>query len=262
MNNDQKLLTNKLKYEGEKFDTVYGALTITKYNNVKNIAVRFDVTGYETTTRLCHILSGQVKDKLLPSVVGVGIVGDEVISHNGKLAREYVVWKSMLLRCYDKEVKIKQPTYTECETSENFKHLEFFNRWCNAQVGFNSVDDHSKPFVLDKDVLIKGNKLYSEDTCCFVPSEVNVALTKSDKSRGDLPVGVTLNKQGTGYVARVQIGNGKRQHLGTYATQEEAFYVYKGAKESYIKKIANKWKDQIDLRAYEALMRYQVEITD
>jgi ATP-dependent exoDNAse (exonuclease V) beta subunit len=141
--------------------------------------VRFDVTGYETTTRLCHILSGQIKDKLLPSVVGVGIVGDEDISHNGKLTREYVVWKSMLLRCYDKEVKIKQPTYTECETSENFKHLEFFNKWCNTQVGFNSVDDHSKPFVLDKDVLIKGNKLYSEDTCCFVPSEVNVALTRA-----------------------------------------------------------------------------------
>jgi hypothetical protein len=109
---------------------------------------------------------------------------------------------------------------------------------------------------------VKGNKIYSEDTCCFVPMEINVALTKSDKSRGKYLVGVTLNKQGTGYVARVQVGGGKRKHLGTYATQTLAFAAYKQGKEDYIKSLANKWKDQIDPRVYEALMGYQVEITD
>ena len=47
-----------------------------------------------------------------------------------------------------------------------------------------------------------------------------------------------------------------------FKTPEEAFYVYKEAKETYIKEVANRWKDQIDPRVYEALMKYEVEITD
>ena len=45
-------------------------------------------------------------------------------------------------------------------------------------------------------------------------------------------------------------------------TPEEAFLAYKKDKEAYIKDVANKWKDKIDPRAYEALMNYEVEITD
>ena len=42
----------------------------------------------------------------------------------------------------------------------------------------------------------------------------------------------------------------------------EAFNAYKKAKENYLKELANKWKGKIDPRAYEALMNYEVEITD
>ena len=53
-----------------------------------------------------------------------------------------------------------------------------------------------------------------------------------------------------------------REYLGQFNSPEQAFYAYKLSKEAYIKEVANKWKDQIDPRAYEALMNYQVEITD
>ena len=55
---------------------------------------------------------------------------------------------------------------------------------------------------------------------------------------------------------------GKTVYLGSFKTKNEAFFVYKEAKEAYIKELATKWRSQIDLRAYEALMSYQVEITD
>ena len=38
--------------------------------------------------------------------------------------------------------------------------------------------------------------------------------------------------------------------------------IYKQAKEAFIKEQAEKWESQIDPRAYEALMKYTVEITD
>ena len=221
MNNAQKLLAHKLLYEGESFDTFYGVLTIIKYDNAKNITVKFNTTGYETVTRLDHILSGQVKDKLLPSVVGVGITGDEVVSRDGKLTQEYLVWKSMLLRCYDKEVKMKQPTYIECRASENFKFLEYFSKWCNKQIGFKNNN-----WQLDKDILVKGNKIYSEDTCCFVPMEINVLFGSSRATRGANPVGVYYDKVRENYQAYVRV-NGKKCALGRYTTSEEAFYAYK-----------------------------------
>ena len=47
-----------------------------------------------------------------------------------------------------------------------------------------------------------------------------------------------------------------------FKTELEAFNVYKTVKESYLKEQANEWKSQIDERAYNALMKYEVSIDD
>ena len=63
-------------------------------------------------------------------------------------------------------------------------------------------------------------------------------------------------------MAQVGKNKGKQEHLGYYSTEIEAFNAYKQAKESFVKEQANKWKDQIDPRAYKALMSYEVGIDD
>ena len=113
---------------------------------------------------------------------------------------------------------------------------------------------------LDKDILNKGNKVYSPDTCVYVPQSINSLFTKSDKVRGEYPIGVY--KQKDKYVAQLNKGNGKQIYLGSYSTPEEAFQAYKQAKEEYIKEVANEYKDKIPYRLYEALMNYEVEIDD
>ena len=50
--------------------------------------------------------------------------------------------------------------------------------------------------------------------------------------------------------------------LGYFKTEIEAFNAYKIAKEAFVKEQANKWKSEIDIRAYEALMSYEVSIDD
>jgi hypothetical protein len=52
------------------------------------------------------------------------------------------------------------------------------------------------------------------------------------------------------------------KHLGRFNTAEQAFQVYKTAKEAYIKEVVNKWKDKIDPRVYNTLMNYEVNIDD
>ena len=108
-------------------------------------------------------------------------------------------------------------------------------------------------------MLVKGNKVYSENTCILLPKEINLALSVKKSQRGQYLIGV--QKSDKKFLARCCIGTGERR-LGYYNTELEAFNAYKQAKENYLKDLANKWKNQIDVKAYTALMNYQVEITD
>ena len=235
-----------------------GDFKILKYNDCYNVEIQFLKTGYETVARLGHIKSGSVKDPYSPSVYGVGITGVKYqITINGVNTKEYDLWYSMLRRCYSDSLKKKYPTYIDCEVSDKFKSYEYFYEWCNKQIGFNNKGWH-----LDKDLLIKGNKVYSENSCVFIPHAINSLLIKCDASRGEHLIGVCWNKKDNAFVAHVGKSKGKREYLGLFNTEIEAFNAYKIAKEAFVKEQANEWKDQIDPRAYEALMNYTVEITD
>ena len=238
--------------------TSSGDFKIVKYNDSKDVVIQFLNTGYQTSVHLGSVKSGNVKDPYSPSVFGVGITGTKYPpSVNGVLTKEYELWKNMLQRCYSDTYKKKKPTYEGCEVSENFKSYEYFYEWCHKQVGFDNQGWH-----LDKDSLVKGNKVYSESTCVFLPVEINSLLTKSTASRGKHLIGVYWCNTNKAFVATVSKGKGKREHLGCFKTEIEAFKAYKTAKESFVKEQANEWKGKIDERAYEALMNYTVEIDD
>jgi len=114
---------------------------------------------------------------------------------------------------------------------------------------------------LDKDILIKGNKIYSPSTCCFVPQNINVLFTKRESERGLYPIGVHLHSQG-GYGASCNDGSGNNEQLGVYKTPKIAFDKYKYHKEKLIKEIAVKYHKFIPNNVYNALIQYKVEITD
>ena len=235
-----------------------GDFKVLKYNNNRNVEIQFVNTGFGTVATLGNIRNGKVKDPCLPSVYGVGVLGTKhPTTINGVQTKEYVLWCSMLKRCYSEGYKKKHQTYKDCEVSENFKSYEYFYEWCNEQFGFG-VDG----FELDKDLLIKGNKVYSENTCIFIPSEINMVLVKHTASRGKYLIGVCWHNTNKAFVARVNKNKGKQEWLGVFNTEIEAFKAYKKAKEAFIKEQANKWKGKIDERAYNALMNYTVEITD
>ena len=232
---------------------------IVHYNTYYDIIVMFD-SGYIKSATMKEVKRNAIKDKLSPSVYGVGIVG---IRYNtkvdGKHTTEYGTWKNMLRRCYSEKGRHKFQSYDDCTVSENFKKYSYFYEWVNKQVGFNSVDDMGNIFQLDKDLLSKGNKIYSETTCVFLPLEINIALAIKDSKHKKFHVGVRKNRNKYEVICCI---NSKSTYLGLFNTEIEAFNAYKQAKENYLKELADKWKGKIDDRAYEALMSYQVEITD
>ena len=174
--------------------------------------------------------------------------------------KEYKTWKSMLRRCYSKEVgwnvDRKTASYLGCVVSENFKNFQYFAEWCQHQVGFDLFG-----YSLDKDILFKGNREYHEDKCVFVPQEMNNFPLTCKFVRGDCPVGVTFDKRLCKYAAKIHF-DGAHRHLGVYKTSEEAFNAYKTAKESQAKQLAIKYKGLVDERVIESLNNYTVEITD
>lgn len=201
-------------------------------------------------------------------VYGVGVSEDGKYKRSYKGADgknyktpEYELWKNMLARCHSPVMNKLRPRYVGCSVSENFKNFQWFAEWCNNQIGFNQPD-----FQLEKDILFKNNKIYSEDTCRFVPRTLNMMLALSNASRGTLPIGVQYSKLHERYIAIVGNVRSKdtkgKGFIGLYDNPEDAFYAYKQKKEELIAYEASKWRGKIADDVYEALLNYEVEITD
>lgn len=191
-------------------------------------------------------------------VYGVGLYekGEFAAKVGGKMVKEYELWAKMLQRCYSGNYQDKYPTYKGCSVSQDFTHYQKFAEWCQSQVGFGI-----KGFALDKDVIYKGNKQYNADSCAFIPTEVNNLLTQSNSSRGVCPIGVCFDKQAGKFGSSIRVA-GKCRRLGRFSSPEEAFSAYKTAKETYVKVVAEKYKDSIDPRVYQALLEWEVDVED
>ena len=157
----------------------------------------------------------------------------------------------MLERCYSLEYKENQPTYINSIVDCYWHNFQVFAEWFK--------NNYKEGYELDKDLLVRGNKNYSPNTCCFIPKYINTLLIKCDSKRGKYFIGVRKRKNR--FEARCQV-NGKPKYIGSFETELEAFYAYKNAKESDIKEVAEKYKDQITERCYWALINYKVNIND
>ena len=168
---------------------------------------------------------------------------------------QYDLWKTMIRRSFNGEYKARNPTYQDVTCCDEWLSFATFVEWVNKEVGYSG-----KPagVELDKDVIARGNKCYSPEACSFVPKAVNNLLTDSNAIRGKYPVGVSLNTLSQSYRSALKC-YGKRKHLGSYSTPEEAFLAYKVAKEAQIKAVANQYRDALKPAVYESLMNWEIE---
>lgn len=257
-------IKKKAEYEGRIYPSKrFGDMVIVEYLNCKEVVIKFLNTGYVTKEWFSSVKSGEVRDKSLPTECGVGFIDIEGAATKGVMTLEYRLWNNMINRCYNQKVNDRLASYKDCTVSNEFKYFSKFKEWCSNQIGFNQKDNKGKLFALDKDILVRGNKVYSPETCAFVPQEINSLIVSGKSCRGDLPVGVVLDKNAKTPRYRARLSKENKYHCyGSYSNPEEAFFAYKQAKESYIKEVANKYRDKIDPRVYEALMNWTVEIDD
>ena len=188
------------------------------------------------------------------TVCGIGINDFEGnIRPNGILLPSYKSWRNMMVRCYNKTELAKRPTYVGCSVCDEWLSFKAFKMWFD-----DPANGYMEGYHLDKDILVLGNQVYSPDTCCFVPNEINALIKKSTKNNG-LPMGVYRIKSGR-FCA--MYGGDKGSYIGAFDTIEEAYNAYCDAKEKAIKKIADEYysKGLITQKVYDALQKYKVKL--
>ena len=252
-------MSKKIDRTGEiGFNTNGERMIIIRYGNCDDIDVEFD-DGTVVQHRIYdHFKKGKIKNPFFPSLFGIGFIGVgkfKPFDKNGKHTKCYTAWMQMLRRCYDSKYQETHQTYKGCTVCEEWHNFQVFAEWYYKH--FYEIE--CQIMNLDKDILYKGNKIYSADTCVFVPQFINKLFVKCDKARGNLPIGVSKN--GNNFMANVTKDK-EPIYLGTYTTANEAFQAYKRAKEQYIKEVAENYKLLIPHELYEAMITYKVEIDD
>lgn len=245
---------------GETYEhPVYGKYSIVELVKGKKAVIEFENTRFRCLCSINNVIHQRVKDPMFAIICGIGYIG---IRKSNKLnpskSQAYRIWLNMIKRCYDNNIQEKRPTYRGCSVCEEWHCFATFEEWY-------SNNAKNEDWCLDKDILIKGNKLYSPETCCFVPNEINALFTKRQNHRGCNPIGVQYCAPQRRFKAcyKASLSKGTENgYIGTFDTPEEAFNAYKVAKEAWIKEVADKWKDKLDPKVYEALYLYEVEITD
>ena len=239
-----------------KYNTFGSKMVITKYNNARDINVYFpeyDWT-YENTF-YDNFNKGQIKCPYEPRLFDRGYIGEGKYKGN-KYNYIYRIWVNIFERCYHDQYG--GIAYMGCEVCKEWYNFQNFAQWYEE----NYYEIEGERICVDKDILNKGNKVYSPNNCIIVPNCINVLFVKNKSTRGNLPIGVYLYRNGKKYKAQCNNGKGKQIPLGTFDTPHEAFYVYKDFKENLIKQIANQYRNQIPYKLYKAMHEYKVEIND
>jgi hypothetical protein len=152
----------------------------------------------------------------------------------------YTKWMSMLKRCYSENSLTTNPTYKGCSVCDEWLTFSNFRRWMETQ------DWEGK--ALDKDLLVYQNKVYSPETCCFISSKLNTFLVKSDKIRGDYPLGVSLHSDNRcnsqALVAFIKDGRASK-YLGRFKDAMEAHRAWQLAKITYGEILISNQKDPV-----------------
>lgn len=183
---------------------------------------------------------------------GLGYLGEGFYKpiRFGKYVPEYQAWYFMLKRCYCHKNWKVAPNYIGCTVSVEWLNFQTFASWHCRQKQYGQ-----KGWELDKDLLIKGNRVYSQETCCLLPKRINLMIAIDRASNSGYPTGVSA----TGAKKKpYRVKVGADGWVGRFGTLEDAVNAYRTVKEASIKEVAVEYKEKLDVSAFDALMSWTV----
>ena len=143
----------------------------------------------------------------------------------------YQAWRDMLGRGYSERCKLKRPTYRGVTVCEDWWLFSTFRLWMEQQ---DYKGNH-----LDKDLLIRGNKVYCPEACVFISAQVNTFMAERCGDRGEYKIGVYWVKKDCKFTA--QCSNpftNKQENLGRFLTEEAAHRAWLSKKLEHAKALS------------------------
>lgn len=215
-------------------------------NNSSKVEIICPIHGVFTQSPSSHLQGKGCRkckyDKMKKTKYDCGI--NDLVYESHSLA--YNIWHKMLERCYDEKYKIKHPTYTDCTVCDEWIYFSNFKKWFD--------ENYIEGYQLDKDILVKGNKMYSPDTCCFVPPKINSIFTHV--KNGNKNTGI-LFRRGI-YEVQMSFGNSVPKYIGSFKNKEEAIEFYKKEKKKFVNNIALTYYKNGDITedVYLAMLKF------
>lgn len=187
------------------------------------------------------------------TVLGVGYNsgGKHKPHEKNKQSKAYSAWRKIIERCYCEKFQKTRPSYKGCSVADEWHDFQNFAEW------YTNHKYYGLGYEVDKDLLFRGNKVYSATNCSLVPQAINNLTLDSRAIRGDSPQGVYLYKRYGSYRAAFR-SEGKSVHIGYFKTQFEASEAYVKAKERHVKNTALKWANKIEWGVFVNLMHWTV----
>jgi len=230
-------------------------ITIIEYFDRTNTTIQFEDGTILYNIHYSNIKAGSIDNPFRKSKYGVGYLGigkHKSRNKKGGITKAYSQWSSILERSYSEKYQIKKPSYIGCSVDKEWHNFQVFAEWHVQKYNSETMQD----WHIDKDILVKGNKIYSPETCCLVPNEINIIFTKKRASKSKLKTGVF--KHGNKFGAQIH-KEGEHQYLKLYDSEDKAFLVYKTHKEKYIKEVADEWKPLIEPEVYQAMYNWELD---
>lgn len=239
---------------GDKYVTNEGSTcTVVCAARYAAIEIVFDDTyQHRSIVEGTQLRDGRFSNPYHPTVWGKGFlgVGKHSAYQDGKPTKAYLVWSSMLARCYSIKSLAENPTYVDCSVSDEWLNFQNFAQWCSQQ-------GKDPSWQLDKDILVTGNRIYSPKACRLVPRILNTLVSVPQRTDSKLPLGVS-ERNGMFYASLKAAGS--TISYGPYPMPNLAFAAYRRAKKAHLLEVAEPYKDSLDPEILEALKDFEITL--
>lgn len=165
------------------------------------------------------------------------------------------VWCGLRTRTLDETFKNKHKAYLNCTLSPEWVCLQNFCDWADSTY---PKDFPEIPWELDKD-LLSSSGVYSPETCCWLPKEINLFLSK----KSEKGIYEKKGKRGSSFALFVREGtevykekNG--HYIGSYPTYEDAVVKWKEVEQNRLNTLIEKYRYCLSPVVIEKLISLEI----
>ena len=184
-------------------------------------------------------------------IYGIGI---NDVSPENKNIKIYNLWSAMIRRCYSEKYLEKNPSYRGTKVCDDWKYFSKFQDWV--------INNYKDGYQLDKDIIAGDKKIYSPETCSFIPHELNMSIIEPSNINNQYPLGVTFekktakmkNERTKPYRSKI-MKYGKKQNIGIYKTPYEAHLGWQKAKLEYLNELMEKYHNSLENAVISGIQR-------